>query len=574
MIPRRLARGAAPAAFALIGLLSAVAFATAAEARVVTLRWSDSDPASVKGFRVYTRAANGSYGAAAYDGLPTPAGGVYSTSLTVSDTGVTYVVATAYNDAGESALSNELALAPPACGDGHIDPGEQCDDGNTVSGDGCSATCMLEVCGNGILDPGEQCDDGNKVSGDGCSATCKVEVCGNGILDPGEQCDDGNKVGGDGCSATCKLEVCGNGILDPGEQCDDGNKVSGDGCSSTCKFEVCGNGILDPGEQCDDGNKVSGDGCSSTCRREVCGNGILDPGEQCDDGNTVSGDGCSSSCKLEAICGDGVVGPGEQCDDGNRTPGDGCSASCQREVCGNGILDPGEQCDDGNTTSGDGCSATCKLEVCGNGVLDAGEQCDDGNTVGGDGCDAQCRKEVPSALPYHLDVGATAPYTDPTGQVWVPDTPFATGGVVSAMSGIGIGNTTLDTLYLTRRLGDGTNGFHIALPVPGLGPYHVRLHFAELGNGEVTGVGQRVFDVLLEGGIVGLHHLDVYKEAAGQRWAVVKDLYVLVSDGVLDIDFVPQKGQPPMVAAIEVLEGSTPVVAPTLKHCTANGTCQ
>jgi len=32
------------------------------------------------------------------------------------------------------------------------------------------------ACGNGILDPGEQCDDGNTVSGDGCSATCRSEV--------------------------------------------------------------------------------------------------------------------------------------------------------------------------------------------------------------------------------------------------------------------------------------------------------------------------------------------------------------------------------------------------------------
>jgi cysteine-rich repeat protein len=30
------------------------------------------------------------------------------------------------------------------CGDGRVDPGEQCDDGNTVSGDGCSTFCQLE----------------------------------------------------------------------------------------------------------------------------------------------------------------------------------------------------------------------------------------------------------------------------------------------------------------------------------------------------------------------------------------------------------------------------------------------
>jgi cysteine-rich repeat protein len=33
---------------------------------------------------------------------------------------------------------------PPCCGDGHLDEGEECDDGNTADGDGCSATCTYE----------------------------------------------------------------------------------------------------------------------------------------------------------------------------------------------------------------------------------------------------------------------------------------------------------------------------------------------------------------------------------------------------------------------------------------------
>lgn len=37
------------------------------------------------------------------------------------------------------------ACAGPRCGDGTIDPAEQCDDGNTVSFDGCSATCQTET---------------------------------------------------------------------------------------------------------------------------------------------------------------------------------------------------------------------------------------------------------------------------------------------------------------------------------------------------------------------------------------------------------------------------------------------
>lgn len=32
------------------------------------------------------------------------------------------------------------------------------------------------ICGDGLLELGEQCDDGNTVSGDGCSSTCQTEV--------------------------------------------------------------------------------------------------------------------------------------------------------------------------------------------------------------------------------------------------------------------------------------------------------------------------------------------------------------------------------------------------------------
>ncbi len=34
---------------------------------------------------------------------------------------------------------------------------------------------VLSVCGNGILEGSEECDDGNNIDGDGCSALCKIE---------------------------------------------------------------------------------------------------------------------------------------------------------------------------------------------------------------------------------------------------------------------------------------------------------------------------------------------------------------------------------------------------------------
>jgi cysteine-rich repeat protein len=87
-----------------------------------------------------------------------------------------------------------------------VDPGEQCDDGNTVSGDGCSSTCQNEaVCGNGILEPGEECDDGNLSNNDACSSLCQTlcVVEGSGCNDSGpDVCanNGGLTLGGGGAS--------------------------------------------------------------------------------------------------------------------------------------------------------------------------------------------------------------------------------------------------------------------------------------------------------------------------------------------------------------------------------------
>jgi len=67
--------------------------------------------------------------------------------------------------------------AKTICGDGDVNQDdEKCDDGNNISRDGCSDTCIAEYCGDGIVNNvDEQCDDNNSIAGDGCSAACKVE---------------------------------------------------------------------------------------------------------------------------------------------------------------------------------------------------------------------------------------------------------------------------------------------------------------------------------------------------------------------------------------------------------------
>lgn len=86
------------------------------------------------------------------------------------------------------------------CRDGSVCPaGFQCVETGAGSG---GQLCAAGACGNGRLDPGEVCDDGNNRSGDGCPADCTA-ACGDGVRDPGEACDDGNTTDGDGCAADC-----------------------------------------------------------------------------------------------------------------------------------------------------------------------------------------------------------------------------------------------------------------------------------------------------------------------------------------------------------------------------------
>ena len=126
------------------------------------------------------------------------------------------------------------------CGDGFVDAEEECDDGNPWWGDNCLPTCKLNVCGD--RHPDSNGVDNILGNADGLWGTADDFI---GLADD-QQCDDGGTVSGDGCDATCKIEVCGNNILQNWaypvvsgtagpETCDDGNLMNNDGCSATCK---------------------------------------------------------------------------------------------------------------------------------------------------------------------------------------------------------------------------------------------------------------------------------------------------------------------------------------------------
>jgi cysteine-rich repeat protein len=243
------------------------------------------------------------------------------------------------------------------CGNGKLDPGEECDDGNTFNGDGCNSQCKRDfpcwgcdcvgspscvdrrVCGNAILTLDEECDDGNITSGDGCSESCQIE--------PGWRC----RVPGRSC-----VPICGDGQMVGWETCDDGNTVDGDGCAHNCLVEPCWD--------CSGGACIyesCGDGGQDTDEVGVfrCGDNIVSPGEECDDGDgnsDVGYGGCTTRCTFGPYCGDGLVNGGwEQCDLGSRSGldlgKDGCTFGCTKpHYCGDGIVDPdrGEECDLGD----------------------------------------------------------------------------------------------------------------------------------------------------------------------------------------------------------------------------------
>jgi cysteine-rich repeat protein len=244
--------------------------------------------------------------------------------LVQSGLGQDFVVSKMAGDTGEELWRLELNGTSDANDDGRavaVDPAT----GDVVAagrvrdrGDG-SARRMIVLklsgasggdfpCGNGQVDDGEQCDDGNQVPGDGCRADCTREACGDGILDPAEGCDDGNTLDGDCCSSACAPRAEG-ASCDDGDPCTDGDRCTDGACGgvplvctppgacqfATCERAGCVNRPLADGISCDDGEPCT---VADVCRGGGCVGGrptVCDDGDPCTEDLCVPGTGCSNA---------------------------------------------------------------------------------------------------------------------------------------------------------------------------------------------------------------------------------------------------------------------------------------
>jgi cysteine-rich repeat protein len=289
------------------------------------------------------------------------------------------------------------------------------------------------TCGDGVLDPGEACDDGNRVNNDACSNACVAARCGDGVV----------QSGGASRTFTDPILPGGEGLCDDGASCPVG------GCDVSERHTAPEHGICQSlgysrAASADWGFGAAPSGAFVAASTFAC----FDYGCAT---QTAASPPCSSwEWLAELTC---VDGP-ETCDDGaaNADAPNRCRTDCSAPRCGDGIIDSGEGCDDGiaNANLADACRSNCSAPRCGDGIVDSGEGCDDGNTTNGDGCSRTCSQEfedpacVDRPLGSSLGVVATGTTTG-AGDNYTPSCSELAADVVLAWSAPATGTYAFST---------------------------------------------------------------------------------------------------------------------------------
>lgn len=277
-----------------------------------------------------------------------------------------------------------ITVASSVCGNGAVESGEQCDDGNTANGDCCSSACQYESFGSPCGSDGNQCTSDQCNGSGACTHPNNTASCDDGqFCTVNDACGGGSCVGGpardcsflssacntgvcnessDQCVAQAKPIVCNDGNVCGTELCDPPGTSAGCPGGQVCRSD-CNACVATGCPDCSGLNDACNTGVcnvsTSTCERQPKSNGTT-----CSDGNACTvNDRCSSgSCIGDPHCPDGIVESAcsEQCDP-NASPtgcaaGQTCTSSC---TCsgGTGGCTSDMQCADTSACTRDRCVA-------------------------------------------------------------------------------------------------------------------------------------------------------------------------------------------------------------------------